>query len=97
MPADDGTALDDLTAALDRMQAGRGDGWERRDPQHQRVRAIPHLARLLEIRMVSPFGDFLQVDIDPLPEPNMPPMDRSRFKSLKPLARATVAVVPSNT
>ncbi|HEX3963783.1 MAG TPA: hypothetical protein VHZ03_45275 [Trebonia sp.] len=44
--------------------------------------------------MVSPFGDFLQVDIDPLPEPNMPPMDRSQFKSLQPLARATVAVVP---
>ena len=32
VPADDHVALDDLTAALDAMKAGRGDGWEPRDP-----------------------------------------------------------------
>jgi transcriptional regulator with XRE-family HTH domain len=94
VPADDAAALDELTDALDRMTAERGNGWERRDP---RIKGSPKYRTWhgpLGIRMVSPFGDFLQVDIDPLPEPNMPPMDRSRLKSLKPLTRATVAVVP---
>ena len=89
VPANDATALDELTGALDAMMAERGAGWERRDP---RIKGSPEYRTWhgrLEIRMVSPFADFLQVDIDPLPEPNMPVMDRSRHKSLKPLTRVT--------
>jgi transcriptional regulator with XRE-family HTH domain len=96
VPADDPGALDDLTAALDRMRADRGTGaWVRsRDP---RVKGSPEYRTnhgLLVIRMVSPFGPFLSLEIDPLPRPNMPTMDYSRLKLLKPLTRATVDVMP---
>jgi transcriptional regulator with XRE-family HTH domain len=94
VPADDSAALDDLTAALERMKAARGTGWEPFDPRVKGSSEYRTCHGLLEIRMVSPFDGFLQVDIDPLAEPNLPVMDRSRFKRLRPLTRATVAVVP---
>jgi transcriptional regulator with XRE-family HTH domain len=93
IPRDD-DVLDRFTALADQYAVRRGGGFERADPREPGSDYYRCVAGRLRLRIVEQYQPVLWVDIDPLPEPDFPPVSFSTLSLAPEVSRARIAVVP---